>query len=161
MADEWTGSDFFSAVGFAGLQEFADNLKKIHGDLNGSTGRAALMAGAEVFRSAIEAATPTGKTQYEYTTKAGRKLIIKPKRTPGTAKAHVIIYQRKTGTYVSEGIPNLLVGHEKKHGYWMYWYEYGTNKQAAQPFMRAVYDSRWKAALDASAEVISQRLKNG
>jgi HK97 gp10 family phage protein len=148
-----------TSIGFLGLKEFAENLQKIYGNLSGIVGRNALQAGAEVFRSAIQSATPIGKEKYEYTSATtGKKYYVKPKRKPGTAKAHVIIYERKKGKYVSEGIPNLLVGYEKKYGYWMYWYEYGTKRQAAKPFMRPVFDANYKRALDASAAVLSKGL---
>jgi len=124
------------AEGFIGMEEFRANLKKVYEDLSGAGLRDALYAAAEVFRSEIEARTPV---------------------TSGQAQRNVIVYQRKGRYMVRAEELALLVGYEKRHAYYMYWYEYGTSKQRAQPFMRMAYDSVYESAWQAAENVLKGR----
>lgn len=122
MAENWElGSIYSQGIsGISGLQELASNITAFVKDLEESVMRDALWAGAEVIKSAMERATPVDT---------------------GTARSHVIIYQRKAKTYYKGGVfsvalshsayvegvgtTNLLVGYEKEHAYYMYFVEHG------------------------------------
>jgi HK97 gp10 family phage protein len=126
------------AEGFIGMEEFRTNLRKVYEDLSGPGLRDALFAAAEVFRSEIEARTPVDT---------------------GQAQRNVIVYQRKTKGYaITAEELALLVGYEKKHAYYMYWYEYGTSKQPARPFMRQAYDSVYETAYQAAENALKNRI---
>jgi HK97 gp10 family phage protein len=119
--------------GFIGLEQLRDSFKKLHQNLSGKGLHDALYAAADVFRNAIEAQTPVGS---------------------GQAKRSVIVYQRKARLAVKAEELALLVGYEKRDAYYMYFYEYGTSKQAPRPFMRAAYDSAYESAWRAMEESI-------
>jgi HK97 gp10 family phage protein len=142
------------ATGFQGLEELKTNLEKLHNKLAGDSMRQALMAAAGVFKSAIEAATPIGESSYTY--KYGNK-TVRIKHKPGTAKANVIIYQRRAWGELSvgQGETSLLVGHEKKHAYYMYWWEYGTKKSPAHGTIRNAFDSANASAYEAATAVLT------
>jgi hypothetical protein len=100
-----------------------------------------MRAGAEVFKTAIQAATPVGSRSW---TRVGK--YITTTHRAGQAKANVIIYERHSirsiyGSYtptsayqyglldtISSPMNSLLIGYDKEHAYYMYWYEYGTMK---------------------------------
>lgn len=148
------GSNISKGVGFIGLEELKANLQKFYTNISGPGLRAALYAGAEVFRAEIEARTPVGRT-YTYTTKGGKTYTVRDPH-PGQAKGSVIIYQRQSRTRLSVAAEEiaLLVGYEKKHAYWMYWYEYGTSKQSAKPFMRSAYDTAQERAMETAVNAL-------
>jgi HK97 gp10 family phage protein len=125
------------AEGFIGMEQYSENLERFYKDLSNAGLRDALYAAAEIFRKEFEARTPV---------------------VSGQAQRHAIIYQRqKKGYAIAAEELALLVGYEKKHAYYMYWYEYGTSKQPARPFMRQAYDSVYETAYQAAENA----LKNG
>lgn len=133
--------------GFSGLQELASSFSKFAATLSGPVMREALWRGAEVVKSAMEAATPVG-SQYEWKDRVtGRVTLVKDKH-PGQAKNSVIIYEAGARTYTAgnyaKGIPGqfytsltmegfvegtgstrLLVGYEKSKAFYMYFVEHG------------------------------------
>jgi HK97 gp10 family phage protein len=137
------GSGLAQGLGFYGLAELKENLLRVYKDLSGPVLRGALMAGAQVFKAAIQNATPIGSDVYTYRY-GNRTVHVRNKRARGQAKANVIIYERKSviGTFgrytpfaaAKAGLlaesevpePSLLIGYEKKNAFYMYWYEYGT-----------------------------------
>lgn len=147
-------------VGFIGMDELKANLLRFQRDLSGPGLRAALNAGAEVFKSALESAAPVGRESYTY--QYGKRTVtVKNKRRIGQARQATIIYQRKSRA-LSEAAEelSLLIGFSKKEAFYMYWYEYGTRKQAARPFARPVFDSMQGAALEAAAAAASRFVRD-
>ena len=143
--------------GWIGMEEFKHNLLAVAGNISGPVLREALYAGAAVFRQAIESATPIGKAQYTYT-RNGKTRVVKSRRPVGQARANVIVYQRQFGLSQEAGGLSLLIGHEKKHAFYMYWMEYGSVKQTAHPFMRPVFDSTQESAMKAARDVLARGL---
>lgn len=115
MADigSFSGVGFRGAEGgvatFSGLDRLRERLQVIYKDLSGPALREALYAAAGIVKAALEEATPVDT---------------------GTAKANVIIHQRKarskyyTGPAAEEDL-SLLIGYEKQSAYYMYFVEYG------------------------------------
>lgn len=113
-----------------------------------------LRSAAEVLRSALQDNTPVGQEEYFYQ-RHGRTVRVVNKRM-GQARANVIVYERRTSGVGPEAL-SLLIGYEKRHAYYMYWYEYGTKFQAAKPFMRSTFDGAQQDALKAAMEVMQSK----
>lgn len=116
------------------MEDFKRDIKSLYADISGPVLRDALHAGAEIFRGAIERSAPS--------------------RT-GKARANVIVYQRKPkGLSQGAGELSLLVGFEKHNAYYVYFYEHGTKRQGAKPFIEAAFNGARDAALRVVSEVV-------
>ena len=145
------GSNLSVGIGLTGMDELRARWLALNEGVQVRVIPIVLRAGAEVMKSALEAATPVGKSVYIYY-RNGKTIRIKSKRPIGQAKANVIIYARKAARGLltqSAEEQSLLIGYEKKKAYYMYWYEYGSQKQAAHPFARAAFDGATESALAA------------
>jgi hypothetical protein len=144
------------------LQELKNNLQTVHGRLAGGFMREALTKAAGVYKSAIEEATPVGRTlyAYEYRTRTGKR-TVRAKHKPGAARAAVIIYERRGWGQIFNGDEQvgLLVGHAKKDAYYMYWWEYGNKRQPAKGTIRRAAEFAHETALDAARRHLENRMQ--
>jgi len=148
------GSNLAQNLGLFGMDAFIEKLRQLHPILAVEVGKKAIWAAAEVFRSEIESRTPVGGTYtYQYN---GRTVTVKDPH-PGQARASVIIYERKARrNELYEDVRAVLVGYEKRKGFYMYWREYGSRKQAAKPIVRPAFDARVQEALAVAENVIRE-----
>lgn len=115
-----------------------------------------LMAGAEIYRAAIEAAASPGP----WRSPAMQKRLPKKPHL----KESIIIYKRKDpkGAMATTAADvSLLIGPggvtSKLKAYWGYFYEMGTRFQAAKPFVRPSFDANEAAATAATEAALARK----
>ena len=154
------GSNFSGPQGFS-IDQFKAKLQAIEKNISGNLLRESLFVAANVFRDAIEAATPTGHEDgYRYGKKTGGEKSRRTVHHAGQARQSVIVYERKKRGRLSYAAADasLLIGHEKRKAYYMYWYEYGRKNQVARAFMKRTCDSAEPAAWDAVQKLLAAAL---
>jgi HK97 gp10 family phage protein len=139
-------------IRFKGIDALRDKLLRMHRNVSGTLLEGALRKGAQVYKSAIEEATPTS-TSDRHRYKHGHP--------PGQARKAVIIYKRKPGRVWSFQIQDLglLVGYAKRKGYYMYWQEYGWTtasgrRVSGQPRIRGAIRRVDRQAYKAAEQVL-------
>lgn len=138
------------------LEDFKRKLQAFEKNISGQLLRESMHVAANIFRDAIEAATPVGKEGYRYREGAHGK-TVRSKHRPGQAKDAVIVYERKSRSRLSTTADQLglLIGYEKRRAYYMYWYEYGRKAQPARAFMRKTCDAAEPAAWRAVQKLLA------
>ena len=130
------------SIKLVGLDSLKASLLRLRQDLGGRVLRDALMAGANMYKDAIENATPTDT---------------------GQARRNVIIYKRKGYEKQLFGTAeelSLLVGYQKKKAFYMYFQEYGWTTKSGRRIpgrtnIRSVIRSTDKQALRVAEGIIA------
>lgn len=137
------GSNNAVTMKLVGMESLKSKLKRLYGNIGGKVMREALMEGAQVYKDAIERATPVDT---------------------GQARRNVIIYERKrwsAGSLVQTADQlALLVGYEKSKAYYMYFREFGyTHKSGrripAKPTIRAAILSAENSVLSTASRIVT------
>jgi HK97 gp10 family phage protein len=151
------GSNKATAITIAGMDAFKDKLKSLHAGLQGAILREALYKAAEIFAQAIRQATPVGRSEYTYSYPGRKKPLVVPSwHSPGQAAGSVIVFEPQGKGYATTSEEmRLHIGYEKRSGFYMWWSEFGSSKEAARPYFRAAVDAAEPAALAAAEAVIS------
>jgi len=137
-------------VELSGMDEMLARLQGIGGNVK-EAGEKALKKGAEVIRQAMSDGSPTGtlNTQsWQY--KAGKKYAVEH------LKDNIIISKVK-----GVGVRRYVNVGAEKHFFYAKFFEFGTVKMAAKPFMEPAFLAKRREALSAMAEVIREAIRSG
>lgn len=137
------GSNLSSLTSVHGLEDFKRKLAAMHKEVDSSILTRGLLAGAEVYRHAIESAVRAVST-----------------------RAKVIIAERKQRGLQKEADRSFMIGIDKKTGYYLFWKERGhkagksgrPGAQAAAPFFESAVSSAHSRALQVAETVIQRAI---
>lgn len=131
-----------------GLKQLGERMKGLSADMNNRIARAATAAGAAVIRDAAKQKAPvrTGNLR--------KNIIVKrlPKGEATLTSEHIVTVRqgKLTKKQRAAGLTDAFYGR---------FVEYGTAKNAAQPFLRPAYDQNKERAVEAIKDRIEKRLK--
>jgi len=136
-------------IDLSGMSELLNRLQAVGGNVKQAEEKA-LKKGAEVIRQAISDSAPTGtKNPQTWQYKAGKKYAVEH------LKDNIILSK-----ILGSGVRRYINVGPEGHFFYARFFEFGTVKMSAKPFMEPAFLAKRQETKDAMKEVIAEAIRD-